>query len=345
MKLLTNFDVAGKRILVRCDFNVPLDDNGQVSEDFKIRQTLPTINYLRGKGAKIILMSHLGDKETAPSLEPVKKVLESVLGFAIKKTDDCIGTAVENEVLKLQDGEVLLLENVRMHKEEKENNPEFAKELSHLADIYINDAFAVCHRNHASVAGVPQYLPHGAGLLLEKEVENLGRILQNPVHPMLALVGGTKVSTKATFIEKISQVADVVIVSGLIKKEMQENSRLRQGFGVPKEKIIGPVGDLAALDISEESITLFKEHIMAAKTILWNGPFGKYEDEQYKKGTLEIAKAIVASGAFSVAGGGETVEFLQKEGMMDQFSHVSTGGGAMLAYLAGEELPGLKALE
>jgi phosphoglycerate kinase len=210
-----------------------------------------------------------------------------------------------------------------------------------LGDIYVNDAFGSCHRKAASIAGVAKFLPNCVGLLLEKEIEALDRIMKNPDKPMIAIIGGAKAETKASFIENISKVADFVIVSGLIAKEVQEQ---KIKFKHP-EKIVSPTGDLAALDINDESIKIIQDKIMSAKTVLWNGPFGKFEDAEYEKGTLAIAQAIIDSKAYSVVGGGETVEFLNKKGIIDKFSHVSTGGGAMLAYLSGEKLPGLEVLK
>lgn len=234
-----------------------------------------------------------------------------------------------------------MFENLRFFQGETENSPEFAKELSKMGEIFINDAFSVCHRSHASIVGIPKFLPAGAGFLLEKEIENLDKILNNPEKPMVTIIGGKKVGTKSKFINNISKLSDYVIVSGLIEKEVREEGIK---FGFPG-KIVSPLGALDALDINKETIELFKEKILQAKTILWNGPFGKFEEEEWAKGTLAIAKAIIESRAFSVAGGGETVEFLQKYGLINKFSWVSTGGGAMMAYLSGEKLPGLEALE
>jgi len=344
MKTLKDFSVVDKRVLVRCDFNVPLDEKGNILDDFRIQKALPTIKYLIENKAKVILMSHLGEPggKVVPelSLNKVAEKLAEYLDFAIEEEDDCIGPDVEMESNKLEIGKVLLLENLRFHKEEMENDAEFAKKLSFLGDIYVNEAFGVDHREHASLVGVPKLLPNCAGLLLEKEIESLNKVMQNPEKPMISIVGGAKVETKAKFIDKISEVSDFVIISGLIAKEVKEKNIQ---FLHP-EKIIMPVGDLGGLDINEESIKMFQDKILQAKTILWNGPFGKFEDKDYAKGTLAIANAIVESKAFSVVGGGETVEFLEKEGMIDKFSHVSTGGGAMLSYLSGEELPGLKVL-
>lgn len=358
MKTLKDFSVNGKRVLVRCDFNVPFDKKSNISDDFRIKQTLPTIKYLIKNNAKVVLMCHLGEPggKIVPELrvDKIAERLAKYLKISVAKTDDCIGPEVEGAVNALNNGEVLLLENLRFHKEETLSDPkgapsgqadeDFAQKLSLLGDIYVNDAFGVCHRNNASVALVPKLLPHCAGLLLEKEIVNLDKVMQNGPEgapkPMLAIIGGTKVETKAKFIDNISKVADHVIISGLIAREV---SQKKVQFKFP-EKILTPFGDLGALDIDKETIKMFQEEIMKAKTVLWNGPFGKFEEKKYAKGTLAIAKAIIKSKAFSVVGGGETVEFITKQGILDKFSHVSTGGGAMLSYLSGEELPGLKAL-
>lgn len=344
-KTLKDFSVAGKRVLARCDFNVPLNEKGEILDDFRIRQALPTIKYLIEKKAKITLMSHLDPESTGVvdkkyTLDAVAQKLGDLLNIVIEKESDCVGPEVEDVSNSLEDGKILLLENLRFHKEETEGNADFAKKLSFLGDIYVNDAFSVCHRKHASVAELPKFLPHCAGMLLEREVNALNKVMQNPAKPMVVVVGGTKVETKAKFIDKISKAADFVIVSGLIKKEITEKN-IKLEFA---DKIVGPVDDLGALDIDEETIKMFEEKIVGAKTILWNGPFGKFEDENYAKGTLAIAQAIIKSGAFSVVGGGETVEFLEKQGMIDKFSHVLTGGGAMMSYLAGDKMPGLEAL-
>jgi len=344
-KTLKDFNFKNKRALVRCDFNVPLDNNGNITDDFRIKQTLPTIKYLMENSAKVVLMCHLGEPEgkIVPELktDKIAERLSKYLKIKVKKTDDCIGKEAEGNVVSLSNGEVLLLENLRFHKEETENNSDFAKHLSKLGDVYVNDAFGVCHRNNASVTLLPEFLPSCAGSLLEKEIAVLSKILESPEKPMTAIVGGKKVETKAKFINNISNVADNVIISGLIAKEVLEKE-IRFNF---PEKIVSPSGDLSALDINKESIKLFHEKILKSKTVLWNGPFGKFEDKKYSKGTLDIARAIIKSKAFSVVGGGETVEFLARNGILDKFSHVSTGGGAMLNYLSGDKLPGIEALK
>lgn len=352
LKTLKDFNVKGKKVLVRCDFNVPLNVNGGILDDFRILQVLPTVQYLIKSKAKVILMSHLADPKGRIvenlRLDNIKNELKKLLDVPVSKADDCVGKEVENRVSKVKSGEVLLLENLRFHKEETNNDPGFAKKLSKLGEIYINEAFSVCHRQHASIVGVPKYLPHGAGFLLEKEIKNLNKILGKSLpagkqakRPLVVIIGGKKVETKSEFIDKISEIADSVIISGLIKKEIVDKKIEFKN----SNKIISPIDNFGALDISEKTIGMFREKILKAKMIVWNGPFGKFEDENFKNGTLQIAKAIIQSKAFSVVGGGETIEFLKKEGMIDQFNHVSTGGGAMLSYLAGEKLPGLKALQ
>lgn len=344
-KIIKEFNVLNKRVLVRCDFNVPLDNKGNILDDFRIKQAIPTIKYLTENKAKIILMSHLGDPKGKSAynlkLDEVGRRLGELLDAVIMKDDDCIGPLVESHTKDLEGGEILLLENLRFHKEEEGGDKEFARKLSWLGDIYVNDAFSACHRPHASIIWPPEFMPAFAGFLLSKEVENLNKILKNPARPLAAIVGGKKVETKSKFIDKISETADMVLVSGLIKKELiEKNIKISH-----QEKIIGPDDSLDSLDIDQKTIESFKEKILQAKTIIWNGPFGKFEQYPYSKGTLAIANAILESGTFSVVGGGDTIEFLKKQGILEKFSHVSTGGGAMLAYLAGEEMPGLKALQ
>ena len=328
MRTIRDFDFKNKRVLVRCDFNVPLrsfSEGGEILGDFKIKKTLPTIDYLINAGASgIVLISHLARKS---SLKPVAKRLEELLGREVKFAEP---------------GYINLLENLRFNKGE-ENPPtggddNFAEELAKLGDIFINDAFAVCHRAHASIVGIPKFLPSGMGLLLEKEIKILSRLLENPEKPLVAIIGGAKAQTKVKIIEKLLKIADFVLVGGLLNKEMKEKNIIFEN----QEKIIG-AGE--GLDIPEADLKIFKEKIAKAKTVFWNGPLGKTEDEQFAKGTKEIALAIIESGAFSVAGGGETVEFLNKENLIDKFSYVSTGGGAMMSFLSGDKLPGIEALK
>jgi 3-phosphoglycerate kinase len=344
MKTLKEFDFQNKRVLVRCDFNIPLSNEGNILDDFKIKKTIPTIEYLSRKGAKIILMSHLGEPKGAVAeklrLTSVKKRLSEILNFSVEKTDDCIGKKVKEKISSMSEGEMILLENLRFHQEEKENNQDFAKELASLGDIYVNEAFAVSHRSHASIVGVPKYLPACVGFLFEKEISVLKELVENPKKPLVVIIGGTKVETKSKLIDKFSEVADWVLVSGLIQKEINEKKLKFKN----QEKIVFPVGDLAAMDINLESVKIFEEKIKFSKTIFWNGPFGKVEQEEYVSGTKAIAKAIIDSGSFSVVGGGETLEFINKFNLTDKFDYVSSGGGAMLDFLVDGDLPGLSAL-
>jgi len=309
MKTIRDFDTKNKRVLVRCDFNVPFSENGEIDNDFRIKETVPTISYLTDKGADVILMSHLEDGR---SLDPVwEKVREYV------------------------PGNIKFLDNLRANKGEKENSDEFAQELASNADIYINDAFGVCHRKHASVSAITKYLPSGAGLLLEKEVKALSRVLDNPDKPLVAIIGGVKIESKAKVINRFLEIADKI----LLNQKIAENIKIRS------EKIVSAKDNIEGFDIGPEAIKEFKEIIKTARTIVWAGPLGFFEKEPYDNGTRKIARAICKNKeAFKVAGGGDTTSAIFEFGLEHDFDHLSTGGGAMLAFLAGEELPGLKAL-
>jgi len=261
------------------------------------------------------------------------------LDLSIVKAPDCIGKEIENWVKEMAEGEILLLENLRFYKEEEEDDENFARELTKLGDIYINDAFACCHRAHASIVGIPKYLPSGAGLLLEKEIKFLNKIIKNPKKPLVSIFGGDDPDLEA--IEEILKFSEFVLIGGLIEKLVREKN-IKLEF---PEKIIKPVDDVEGKDIGPETIKIFKEKILWAKTIFWSGPLGKIEEKRFQRGTEEIAKAIIESGAFSVIGGGETIEFINKLGLVEKFSHVSTGGSALLFYSAGEKLPGIEVLE
>ncbi len=311
MKTLKELDVKNKRMLVRCDFNVPLDEKGEIEDDFRIIKTLPTIEYLIKKGAKLILMSHRSDDK---NLAVVRERLEKYL----------------------KGKKFTLLENLRLDKREEENDQGFAKELANLGDIYINDAFGVCHRKHASIVGVPKYLPSGAGFLLEKEVKVLSKVLENPERPLVVIIGGTKVETKTKVIKHFLEKADNVLVGGMIA----------QSVNFISSKLCLPIDHKANFDIGSNTIKMFSKIIKTAKMIVWAGPLGKFEDPLYEKGTKKIAKEICKNNkAFKIVGGGDTIFALTKWGLRDKFDHVSTGGGAMLEFLSGEKLPGLKALE
>lgn len=334
MKSIKSLNFIDKNVLVRCDLNVPLDTKGNILDDFKIREALPTIQYLLDKHAKIILAGHLGEPNGKVVLnlkmDKVAEKLSEYLNSSIMKTDNCVGPEIETYTNKLQVGNILLLENLRFHKEEEDGDLEFAKKLSFLCDIFINDAFSECHKIYASTAGVPQYLSSGAGLLLEKEINNLNKIIQNPEKPLVVIIGGEIEETKLKFIDTISKVADWVMVSGLIKGELIKKEILFKH----QDKIIGPVNFMDNPDIDENTIKIFKEKIMQAKTVVL-----------YDIINLDIANAIVESKAFSVAGGKMLIEFLLKQGLTSKFSHISAGGQSMLKYLNGDELPGLVLLK
>ena len=311
VKTIKDFDFKGKRVLVRCDFNVPFEGE-KILDDFRIRVALPTLNYLREKKAKIILISHLGDPEGKVieelRLDKVAKHLEKLIGDKVEKLDSILGKEVKEKVFSLKDGEILMLENIRFDQREQKNDFEFAKELAKLGQFFVNEAFSVSHRAHATVVSLPKILPSFIGFLFEKEIRVLENFLKNYQKPLVALIGGKKVKDKAKLIQKFSEIADFVFVNHLIKKELE------------------------------------KEKIKLAKTIFWNGPFGRIEKKEYQRGTEEIVRAILESKAFSLIGGGETIEFTNYLGVTQKFSFASTGGGAMLKFLAGEKLPGLEVL-
>jgi phosphoglycerate kinase len=309
MKTINDFDVKNKRVLVRCDFNVPFDEKGNIENDFRIRQTIPTIKYLIKKGAEIVLMSHLaGDRGLDPVWERVKKYVS---------------------------GDMKFLDNLRLNKGEEENSDEFAKELAQNGDIYVNDAFGVCHRNHASVVAITKYLPSAAGLLLEKELKVLSKIMENPDRPMVAVIGGVKLESKAKVVDRFLQTADKILIGGKIASEVKINS----------EKIVLAKDNVDGFDVGPETVEEFRKIIKTAKTIVWAGPLGFFEKKPYNEGTKKIAEEICKNKkAFKVAGGGETIAAIAELSLEKGFDHLSTGGGAMLAFLGGEELPGLKAL-
>jgi phosphoglycerate kinase len=339
MKTIRDFNVNGKRVLVRCDFNVPLSEQGDLLDDFRIKAVLPTVKYLIEQKAKVILMSHLGRPSNNPdpkfSLKPVALRIEKLLKKKVKF----------KEIEKMKQGEVALLENLRFYKEEEQNDENFAKNLAKLGDIYINDAFGVCHRAHASVVGLPKYLSSGIGFLLEKEIKTLENLMKNPKKPLIAIIGGKKVETKVNVIDKLSLIADFVLIGNLLRDELRQK-KIRLKFS---EKIIEPIDGIEVLDkeldIGPKTIKIFQEKISQAKTIFWNGPLGLTEDEKFIQGSLDVADAIIKSPAYSIAGGGDLVAFLGKYNLRNKFNYVSTGGGAMLKFLSGEELPGLKALQ
>ena len=355
MKTIRDFDIRGKRVLVRSSLNVPMRKDGTIEDDFRLQELLGTIQYLLAHKAKCIIIGHLGRPDPffdsggqipkSLSLRPIAQRLSELIGKDIDFIGEPIGVNVEKRIEQMNPGDILVLENIRFYKGEAENDSAFAEQLAKLADIYINDAFAADHRAHASLVGITAFLPSGMGLSLEKEVMELSKIIQNPVRPLVAIVGGTKVATKAGFLDEISAIADSILTGNPVYDEIQEESLTFRG----SEKIIGPLDGIPtrenALDIGEKTVKLYQEKIHGAGTVFWAGPLGKIEEKPYDKGSIAIAEAIVESGAFSVAGGGDLAGFLGTHGFRDKFSHVSIGGGAMLAFLAGEKLPGLEALE
>ncbi len=386
MRSLKDAKVKNKRVLVRCDFNVPLDDKGQITDDFRIRSTLPTINWLIKNGAKVILMSHFGSPEgnivETLKMDVVQQRLTEYLDLSVVKAPDCVGKEIESWTKEMKPGEILLLENLRFHKEEEENDSRFAKKLAALGDIYINDAFGTCHRAHASIVGAPKFLPPFAGLLLEKEIKSLNKIIKNPKRPLVAAMGGAKVSTKIKLMKELLNYVDHLFVGGVLANTIlkakgmavgkskvddemiEETKKLNltsQKFHLPIDVVVsrdvsgeaeimrrgpGSVGeDELILDIGPDTIRLFESIAKKAKVIFWNGPMGYYENEKFAKGTIALAEIIARSKAYSIIGGGDAVSILEKLNLTKNIDHISTGGGAMLAYIAGEELPGIKALK
>jgi len=348
MQWIDTLSLKGKRVLLRADFNVPLNKQGEVADDFRIVSTLPTIQYIIQQGGKAIIMSHLGDPEGKKtkmlSLAEVGETLAKLLSVPVSTTKDSVGKEVASLVENMKEGEVLLLENLRFHKEEEENNEGFARELAKLGDVYVSDAFGVMHRNHASVVSVPKLLPSAGGFLLQKEIAGLQKLLLDPERPMVAIVGGRKIESKLPLIDKIASLADEVLLGNLLANEIQEKGIVLQH----KENIVlppdGVPDDKKAFDIGPATRTLYQEKVREARTVFWSGPLGRYEEDEYAVGSKAIAEAIVEDTSYAVAGGGNLLDFLGQHGLRDKFDHISTGGSSMLAFLAGEQLPGLKAL-
>lgn len=343
MKKIQDADIKNKKVLLRVDFNVAVE-NGKVKELFKIRACKESVEYLLNNGAQVALISHLGRPNGKINLEfslgQIVREAENILGIKIKFIPDCIGEKVNSGLENLSGGEVLLLENVRFYPGEEVNDGNFAQQLAENFDIFVNDAFSVCHRNQASVTGIAKILPSYAGLWFQKEIKNLDKIKSDPEHPAVAVIGGAKIETKLLLINKFIENYDYILVGGKIANEaIDQNLKFNQ-------KVILPV-DFAhnRLDIDGETINKFKEIISSAKTIIWNGPMGKFEEKPYDNGTKEILSAVIASGAYALVGGGESVQILEENGAMDKISFVSTGGGAMLEYLSGNNLPGIEVLK
>jgi phosphoglycerate kinase len=345
MRSLTNFNVFNKKVLVRCDFDVPIDGNGNILDDLKIKQSLPTIQYLLTRKANITLISHLGNPngkvDVRLKLDKIAKKLREYLAFPIAKADDCIGQEVEKYINTKDENSILLLENTKFHNEEIDGDINFAEKFSFLFEIFINNDFTDCHKFYATIAGIPQYLTSGAGILLQEEIDNLNKVLERPEKPLVVIVGGEASETKLKFIDEICKIASFVMVGELIKEELARKEMLFKN----QDKIIYPVGFTNSFDIDGSVLETFKEKIVLAKTIFWYGSLGKIEDEKYSKGTLAIAEAILESGVFSIIGGEKLIKFLTQKVLISNFSFVSSGGEATLLYLCQEKLPGLVALE
>ena len=389
-KTIRDIDVSGKKVLVRCDFNVPQDENGNITDTRRIKGAVPTIKYLIEHNAKVILCSHLGRPkgEVNPkySLAPVQKELSKELGLEVKLADDIIGESAKALTSNMKDGEVVLLENVRFDKREEENDREFSKELASLAEIYVNDAFGTAHRAHSSTAGVSEFLPAVSGFLIEKELKFLGDSLNNPERPFVAILGGKKVSDKITVINNLLEKVDTLIIGGgmaytflkaqgmnigksvceedkldlareLLKKAEDKNVKLLlpvdvvvgSEFAENAESKVVKANEIEdnwmGMDIGPETIAEFKKVLENAKTIMWNGPMGVFEFEKFAYGTNEVAKILASLDATTVIGGGDSAAAVEKAGVADKMTHISTGGGASLEFLEGKVLPGIDCLE
>jgi phosphoglycerate kinase len=390
-KAIDQVEIAEKRLFLRVDFNVPLDPGGNITDDTRIRATLPTINYALGKKAKVILASHLGrpkgKADPRYSLGPVARMLSQVLKKEVKLAPDCIGPGVEKMVGAMGPGDVILLENLRFHKEEEKNDPAFAQSLARLADVYVNDAFAVSHRAHASVEGMTRFFREpAAGLLMKDELHYLGQVMENPARPMVAVIGGAKVSGKLEVLQNLGLRVDKLIIGGGmaftflkslgrgVGKSIVEDDLLKTAQEIleaAKKKgveVLLPVdfvvadqmaptarteivpadkipGDWMGLDIGPASLSRFGEALKHAKTVLWNGPMGVFEMEPFSRGTMEMVRIIVNSGAVSVVGGGDTDTAVHQSGQADKITYISTAGGAFLELLEGKKLPGVEALK
>jgi phosphoglycerate kinase len=385
MKLsIRDLDLKGKVVFIRVDFNVPLAPGGQeITSDKRIRASLPTIQYALEQGAGLILASHLGRPKGKPnpemSLKPVAAKLSELLGKPVKMAPDCVGPEVA--AMKPAPGEILLLENLRYHKEEEGNDPEFSKQLASLADVYVNDAFGTAHRAHASTVGMIQFMPQAAaGLLMDKELEYLTKATSNPPRPCVAILGGAKVSDKIEVIQNLMKFVDRLIIGGAmaytflkakgepVGKSLVEEDKLELAktlMDAAGDRLMLPVDHVVAaeikpgveaetvttipdgkmgLDIGEQTIALYSGVIQSAKSVIWNGPMGVFEVPPFDKGTVAIAKVVAESNVMSVVGGGDSEKAIKAAGVSKQISHISTGGGASLEFLSGIELPGVAAL-
>ncbi|MDX9938899.1 MAG: phosphoglycerate kinase [Sphaerochaetaceae bacterium] len=392
MKLYTvkDLDLRGKRVLIRVDFNVPLKD-GVVTDDTRIAGALPTIRYiLEQKGTSVVVMSHFGrpkgKKDPAFSMAPIAKRFSELLGRPVKLASDVIGQTVRSEVGSLAAGEVLLLENVRFYKEEEANDEQFAKELASYGDVYVNDAFGTAHRAHASTEGVAHFLPSAAGFLIEKEVKFFAPLLENPDKPFVAIIGGSKVSSKISVLESLVRTCDAIVIGGgmaytflkvqghaignsLLEAEYIEVARSFLAKAASnKVRVILPLDHVCAsefneqaapvavdgvdipegmigMDVGPKTLAVIAKELSGAKSIVWNGPMGVFEFASFANGTKEVARMVAECDGTTVVGGGDSVAAVNQFGFAERIDHVSTGGGASLEFLEGQQLPGIKALE
>ena len=388
-KTVKDIDLKGKKVFVRCDFNVPMDENKNITDNARIVGALPTIKYLLEQNCKIILASHLGRPkgEFKPefSLAPVAKELSKLLGQEVIMAKDVIGEDAMSKAANLKEGEILLLENVRFHKEETDNDPEFSKKLASMAEVYVNDAFGTAHRAHSSTTGIASYLPAVSGFLIEKELQFLGNAVNNPERPFVAILGGAKVSDKIGVIDSLLEKVDTLMIGGgmaytffkaqgyevgnsiceldkleLAKDAMEKAKQKGVKLLLPVDTNVGKEfkpdteskivsykeipSDWEGFDIGTETIKMYSEELKTAKTVVWNGPLGMFEFEQFSVGTNAIAKVLSEIDATTIIGGGDSAAAVKKAGLEDKMTHISTGGGASLEFLEGKKLPGIEAL-
>jgi phosphoglycerate kinase len=388
-KTVRDIDVAGKRVLVRVDFNVPLDDAGGVADDTRIRAALPTLEYLLDQGASVVVMSHLGrpkgEAVESMRLTPVAARLQELLGVEVHKMDAVIGEEVEKACAELVPGQVILLENLRFEPGEEDNDPGFAAALSLLGDVYVDDAFGAAHRAHASVTGVAEKLPAVAGFLMEKEVQILQGLIEDPARPFVAVLGGSKISDKLKVLGSFQELVDIMLIGGGMSYTILKSQGMEIGNSLCEDELLGEVSEVMAMagekraeiklptdlvvasefkedaecrvvdageippgwtgmGIGPRTTEEYVQIISKAKTIFWNGPMGVFEWQRFGEGTRAVAEAIAGSSAVTVAGGGDTIAAIEKYGLEDGFTHISTGGGASMELLEGNTLPGVAIL-
>ena len=388
-KTVKDIDLKGKKVFVRCDFNVPMDENRNITDNTRIVAALPTIKYLLEQNCKLILASHLGrpkgEYKPEYSLAPVAKELSKLLGKEVIMANDVVGEDATSKASNLKEGEILLLENVRFHKEETENDTEFSKKLASMAEVFVNDAFGTAHRAHSSTTGIASYLPAVSGFLIEKELKFLGNAINNPERPFVAILGGAKVSDKIGVIDSLLEKVDTLMIGGgmaytffkaqgyevgnsicemdkldLAKSAMEKAKQKGVKLMLPVDTKIGKEfkadtesktvkyteipADWEGFDIGAETIKMFSDELRNAKTVIWNGPLGLFEFDQFAIGTNEIAKVLSEIDATTIIGGGDSAAAVKKAGLEDKMTHISTGGGASLEFLEGKKLPGIEAL-